>query len=134
MTEKLLNDIVIDVDPKDIPTNSIPIREGIKLGYRFATVGDSVNIQRPKCNNRRGRVGDQICNTLQTSDTFAVVEEDLRMRKLTPLEFWRLQGFTDEQFYKAKEAGVSDRQLYKQAGNAVTVNVADFITKKIFNE
>src|SRR5699024_3447730 len=96
LTEKLLNEIVIDVDPKDIPTNSIPIREGIKLGYRFATVGDSVNIQRPKCNNRRGRVGDQICNTLQTSDTFAVVEEDLRMRKLTPLEFWRLQGFTDE--------------------------------------
>src|SRR5699024_11954934 len=68
LTEKLLNEIVIDVDPKDIPTNSIPIREGIKLGYRFATVGDSVNIQRPKCNNRRGRVGDQIRSEEHTSE------------------------------------------------------------------
>ncbi len=46
-----------------------------------------------------------------------------RIRKLTPLECWRLQGFPDEAFYKAKETGVSDTQLYKQAGNSVTVDV-----------
>src|SRR5699024_4587065 len=55
----------------------------------------------------------------------------LRIRKLTPLECWRLQGFKDEQFYKAKDNGVSNSQLYKQAGNAVTVNVVDAITKEL---
>ena len=57
--------------------------------------------------------------------------EDIRIRKLTPLECWRLQGFTDAQFYKAKNSGVSNSQLYKQAGNAVTVNVVDAIVKKL---
>lgn len=59
------------------------------------------------------------------------ITEDLRIRKLTPLECWRLQGFTDEQFYKAKNSGVSNSQLYKQAGNAVTVNVVDAIVGEL---
>ena len=45
------------------------------------------------------------------------------IRKLTPLECWRLQGFTDAQFDRAKATGLSDSRLYKMAGNAVTVNV-----------
>ena len=57
------------------------------------------------------------------------ITNGLRIRKLTPLECWRLQGFTDEQFYKAKNDGVSNSQLYKQAGNSVTVNVVDAIVK-----
>ena len=59
------------------------------------------------------------------------ITNDLRIRKLTPLECWRLQGFTDEQFYKAKNSGVSNSQLYKQAGNSVTVNVVDAIVKEL---
>lgn len=54
-----------------------------------------------------------------------------RIRKLTPRECWRLQGFTDEQFDKAKETGLSDSRLYKMAGNAVTVNVISEIGKII---
>lgn len=54
-----------------------------------------------------------------------------RIRKLTPLETFRLQGFTDEQFYKAKNSGVSNSQLYKQAGNSVTVNVIDAIARRM---
>ena len=50
------------------------------------------------------------------------VTEQLRIRKLTPLECWRLQGFTDEQFYKAQAVN-SNSQLYKQAGNSVSVPV-----------
>ena len=46
-----------------------------------------------------------------------------RIRKITPLEVWRLQGFPDWAFDRAKEAGISDSQLYKQAGNSVTVPV-----------
>lgn len=51
------------------------------------------------------------------------ITQELRIRKLTPLECWRLQGFEDVQFQKAKDDGVSNSQLYKQAGNAVTVPV-----------
>lgn len=57
-----------------------------------------------------------------------------RIRKLTPRECWRLQGFTDDQFDKAKATGLSDSRLYKMAGNAVTVNVISEIgkiTKKV---
>lgn len=60
-----------------------------------------------------------------------LVVDQLRVRKLTPLECWRLQGFTDEQFHKAKNSGVSNSQLYKQAGNAVTVNVVDAIVGEL---
>ena len=54
-----------------------------------------------------------------------------RIRKLTPRECWRLQGFTDEQYDKAKATGLSDSRLYKMAGNAVTVNVISEIGKII---
>ena len=50
-----------------------------------------------------------------------------RIRKLTPRECWRLQGFTDEHFDKARATGLSDSRLYKMAGNAVTVNVISAI-------
>ncbi len=54
-----------------------------------------------------------------------------RIRKLTPMECWRLQRFTDDQFDKAKATGLSDSRLYKMAGNAVTVNVIAEIGKII---
>ena len=108
------------------------VKEATKKGYTIANPGDSVNISFPDSETRRGRVGKNIANTLLTNEEQGVVTSDLRIRKLTPLEYWRLQGFTDEQFYKAKNSGVSDSQLYKQAGNSVTVNVIDEIAKKLF--
>jgi DNA (cytosine-5)-methyltransferase 1 len=59
-----------------------------------------------------------------------------RIRKLTPRECWKLQGFTDDQFDKAKATVLSDSRLYKMAGNAVTVNVIAEIGKiiKIVND
>lgn len=66
-----------------------------------------------------------------TSNHVPMTLNNLRIRKLTPLECWRLQGFTDDQFYKAKNSGVSNSQLYKQAGNAVTVNVVDAIVGEL---
>lgn len=59
-----------------------------------------------------------------------IVTDDLAIRRLTPKECWRLQGFSDDQFDKAKAAGLSDTQLYKQAGNAVSVPVVYDIAKK----
>lgn len=57
--------------------------------------------------------------------------QNVRIRRLTPRECWRLQGFPDEYFDKAKAAGLSDSALYKAAGNAVTVNVAYAIGLKL---
>lgn len=58
----------------------------------------------------------------------------LRIRKLTPRECWRLQGFPDWAFDKAQGAGLSDSQLYKQAGNSVTVPVIYEIAKRLVIE
>ena len=54
-----------------------------------------------------------------------------KVRKLMPIECWRLQGFSDEQFHKAAATGLSDAQLYKMAGNAVTVPVISALGEKI---
>ena len=60
--------------------------------------------------------------------------DDFRIRKLTPLECWRLMGFRDEAFYKAQELGISDSQLYKQAGNSIVVNCLYYIFKNLFKD
>src|SRR5699024_2407733 len=112
--------------------HGVAIREATKKGYTVAEPGDSVNISFPDSETRRGRVGKKTANTLLTGEEQGVVTAgDLRIRKLTPKETWRLQGFTDEQFYKAKNDGISNSQLYKQAGNSVTVNVIDAIARKL---
>uniref|UniRef100_UPI0035AB7622 DNA cytosine methyltransferase n=1 Tax=Bacillus bingmayongensis TaxID=1150157 RepID=UPI0035AB7622 len=56
--------------------------------------------------------------------------KDLRIRKLTPLECWRLQGFPDWAFKKARKVN-SDSQLYKQAGNSVSVPVIYTIARRL---
>lgn len=58
-------------------------------------------------------------------------QKEWAIRKLTPRECWGLQGFTDEQFDKAKDAGVSNSQLYKQSGNAATVSVVEAIAERL---
>ena len=55
-----------------------------------------------------------------------------RIRKLTPKECWRLMGFSDDVFNKAKSAGISDTQLYKQAGNSIVTNVLYYIFKELY--
>lgn len=68
--------------------------------------------------------------TNRSGDNSGVLE-GLRIRKLTPRECWRLQGFPDDYFDRAVAAGVSNSQLYKQSGNAVTVNVAEAIGRRL---
>jgi len=66
-----------------------------------------------------------------TNSSTVLINRNLRIRKLTPKECWRLQGFPDEYFERAKASGVSDSQLYKQAGNSVTVNVIYEIARRL---
>ena len=80
---------------------------------------------------------DGMCGTLRAMDSggdkrvIDTTHDGVRIRRLTPLECFRLQGFPDEFFYRAKAIRVSDRQLYIQAGNAVTVNVVYEIAKRL---
>ena len=108
----------------------IRVKEATSKGYAEAEIGDSVNLSHPNSKTRRGRVGKQIANTLLTGESQGVVEPDFRIRKLTPRECWRLQGFPDWAFDKAQEVN-SNSQLYKQAGNSVTVNVIAAIAKEL---
>ena len=106
------------------------IKNGTKKGYDEATDGDGINLAFPESKTRRGRVGKGCSQTLDTHCNMGTID-NCRIRKLTPLECFRLQGFPDDMVQKAKEIGISDAQLYKMAGNAVTVNVIETVAKKL---
>ena len=106
-----------------IPTIKYPCMN--KYGVKIAKEGDGIITSRPH----------QAYSTVMNQCSFAIrsgnakdcgvcVNNDgqLRIRKLTPLECWRLMGFDDSDFDKANEIS-SDTQLYKQAGNSIVVNV-----------
>lgn len=112
--------------------HGVLIREATKKGYAEAKIGDSINYSVPNSKTRRGRVGKGIAQTLDTACNQAIIENKppYRIRRLTPKECWRLQGFPDWAFDKAQEVN-SDSQLYKQAGNSVTVPVIYEIAKRL---
>ena len=190
----------ITTNPGQRPTdNFIRVKTANKQGYDYATVGDGVDLQYPKSETRRGRVGHGVSKTIMTSDLMGVVVDEpnlktqlcnklveegivkggeivnhsyttseqrntlekyieskdgivptlttrpdilgyaenkppLRIRKLTPKETWRLMGFDDEDVDKAKAAGVSNAQLYKQAGNSIVVDVLEKIFTNLLGE
>lgn len=104
----------------------------------YFSEGDCADVSFPNGYNKGNRVfkGYSPCINGTTVSRFIVkVKENkvegLRIRKLTPKECWRLMGFDDEDFYKAKNAGISDTQLYKQAGNSIVVNVLEAIFKNL---
>ena len=127
---------------------AIEVKEATKQGYAECRVEiDSVNFSMPNSKTRRDRVGHGVANTLDTScnqGIFVKVSDELvvyavwyeryqcyiAIRKLTPKECFRLQGWTDDYFEKAQFVN-SDSQLYKQAGNGVTVNVIEAIARNM---
>ncbi|GEB09780.1 DNA cytosine methyltransferase [Lactococcus lactis] len=182
------------------PKIAIKVKEATKQGFAVAELGDSINFSVPNSKTRRGRVGKQVAQTLDTSCNQAVIVQNplkgktkngwhfeqnvfdveglartlkagggsgnipkivqkprgfnkggehevaptlssnswhennllksgIRIRKLTPRECWRLQGFPDWAFDKAQEVN-SNSQLYKQAGNSVTVPVIYEIARR----
>ena len=91
-------------------------------------------------NPQRGRIYDPdgLAPTLNTCSGGGLEPKfidrscvDVRIRKLTPRECFRLMGFTDDDFDKIK--GISNSQLYKMAGNSIVVNVLTEIFKELFN-
>lgn len=108
----------------------IHIKEATRRGYKEAGAGDSVDLAYAGNNTRRGRVGRDIAHTLDTGSTQGVVTLSGRIRRLTPRECFRLQGFREDQIDRIL-AVTSDSQAYKQAGNGVTVNVVYAIGRRI---
>jgi DNA (cytosine-5)-methyltransferase 1 len=108
----------------------VKVPSATKKGFEEAEDGDSISLEHPSSKTRRGRVGKGVAQTVNTGNGQAVVKE-FRIRRLTPLECWRLQGFPDDAFFRAKAVN-SDTQLYRQAGNSITVNVMMEIFKKIY--
>lgn len=110
------------------------VKSATLAGYEEATTGDTINLSQPNSETRRGRVGKQKAQTLETSCNQAVVE-GYRIRRLTPTECERLQGFPDDHTahgnYDGEVRPMSNTQRYRQCGNAVTVDVVEAIATKI---
>lgn len=144
----------------------IMINSATKRGFEIAKEGDLVNYENPNSKTRKGRVGKQVSQTLNTGammgvciqvltpdraekrqngrrfkedgdPSFTLTAQDkhgvfdgMRIRRLTPLECFRLQDFPDAHVQKCKDVGMSDSQLYKQAGNSITRRVLKKIISK----
>ena len=82
--------------------------------------------------NREHRIYEEYSPTLRIErQGFKTIDGDLRIRKLTPRECFRLMGFDDSDFDKV-EGNLSNSQLYKMAGNSIVVNVLEEIYKRLF--
>ena len=119
----------------------IPARQDGGVGHHKGEKSGvlELSVPRPVMNPQKEKVraqGRRIKNpgdpmfTITVTDRHGVVYNGM-IRKLMPIECWRLQGFKDSQFFKAQNAGVSKAQLYKQAGNAVTTEVIAALGKFI---
>lgn len=103
--------------------------------YKMASRGGVADLSFPTSKTRRGRVqaGGTVCPTIMSSnqELYKLERKEMesyRIRRLTPLECWRLMGFSDEDFRAAEADEInSDTQLYAQAGNSIVVNVLEAI-------
>ena len=78
------------------------------------------------------KVGLKVSPTLRANNSHtSALDNNYHIRKLTPTECWRLMGFDDEDIEKCIEIGISNSQLYKQAGNSIVVNVLEEIFKNL---
>ncbi len=115
---------------------------GTRKGWMEAGDGDGLVMARPL--TARGTVQPQQSPTVTCGNTTGVcvkdpraavreaLEGNLRIRYLSSLEAWRLMGFSDEAYYKAKAVPTSETQLYKQAGNSIAVPCLKAIFKGMF--
>lgn len=128
--------------------SGLNIHQATKTGYIFCPVKGLFDSSYPKSKLRRGRVqgGGQICPTLTTSpdclwivDSINETEDDMkiknvRIRKLTERECFRLMGLEDEDIDKLVESDISSSQLYKMSGNSIVVDVLYNIFRTMFVE
>lgn len=115
--------------------SKVAIKQATKQGYIECEIGGVADLSYPDSKTRRGRVQDNgnISPTITATETgICKIESPIRIRKLTPKECFRLMGFSDENFDAAQKAGVSNSQLYKQAGNSIVVDVLYYIYVELY--
>ena len=131
--------------PKIIDTNFSRKREYTEYSPTIDTYSNKLKVQENiiTAAAMRGRYNEsgteqrietsdrEYANAITTVQKDSLVSDNIRIRKLTPKECWRLMGFDDESFEKAAEVN-SNTQLYKQAGNSIVVNVLEAIFKNLF--
>lgn len=113
----------------------VNIKQATKQGYIECEVGGVADLSYPDSKTRRGRVQNNgnISPTITATETgICKIESPIRIRKLTPRETFRLMGFSDENFDAAQKAGISNSQLYKQAGNSIVVDVLYYIYRELY--
>ena len=126
--------------------NVVKIPQATKKGYIECEIGGVADLSYPDSKTRRGRVqeGGNISPTITATETGVcriesvknenseITLENIRIRKLTPRECFRLMGFSDEAFDAAQTAGISNSQLYKQAGNSIVTDVLYYIYIELY--
>ena len=113
----------------------LKLRETTKKGYKEAYPNDGVLTNRGNRKIAKGIVREQESGCLQTAGVWGTVTNDYRIRKLTPKECERLQGFEDDWTKYGKDGEeISDTQRYKCCGNAVTTNVITCIINEMFGD
>ena len=115
--------------------SKVLIPQATKQGYIECEVGGVADLSYPNSKTRRGRVqdGEKISPTITATETgICKIESPIRIRKLTPMECFRLMGFSDQDFDAAKNAGISNSQFYKQAGNSIVVDVLYYIYVELY--
>jgi DNA (cytosine-5)-methyltransferase 1 len=115
----------------------VRVKEATKKGFAEATEGDSINLSVPNSKTRRGRVGKGVAQTIDTGMQQHTLQ-DAKIRRLTPKECERLQGFPDDWTRWGIDStgyiiNISDTQRYKMAGNAVSRPVITAIVKRLSN-
>ena len=115
--------------------SKVLIPQATKQGYIECEVGGVADLSYPNSKTRRGRVQENgtISPTITATETgICKIESLIRIRKLTPKECFRLMGFSDQNFDAAKNVGISNSQLYKQAGNSIVVDVLYYIYVELY--
>ena len=127
LSNKMINTITTGLSFRN--NTFLAIKNATKKGYLEATKGDGVDIS-SRMEHHRGNVQKSKVQTLTTQCDTGVVENDLRIRKLTPKECFRLMGVKDEDYEKVAK-NQSNASLYHLAGDSIVVNVLIAIFKEM---
>lgn len=120
--------------------NVVKVADDIKPSVRENYVRDKEKIAKSDkdifmCDCTSGfndnKVGIKLSPTIRAGNSHTAVYNNFLIRKLTPKECWRLMGFEDKDIDNAIAIGMSNAQLYKQAGNSIVVNVLMAIFKEM---
>ena len=123
------NDVVM-IDKKIKPSVKINIE---KNAYDIINAKEGIIFS---CECKSGwqdnRIGINISPTLRALNSHTCIYCNGKISKLTPLEYWRLMGLSDEDFNKVKKIGLSDVKLYERAGRGIVVPMLESVFKNLF--